>query len=296
MHIEPGISLGSFFAGIVVGLTGMGGGALMMPLLVLGFGIPEVVAVSSDVIASTVMKPVGAAVHLKHGSVRRDLAKWLMVGSVPAALLSPAILHYFVHDETVARNVMRPAIGATLLIAAFALVAKILLSRNLHRESMPGIPVRVLPTVLIGLFGGLVVGLTSVGSGSLMLVLLMWVYPRMSSSELVGTDLVQAVPLVLAAGAGHLIFGQVDWQLTASIVVGTIPGIYLGARYSAKAKDHVLRPILASVLVALGFKLFGASNLVMAGATLIALAALSAKYLSQRSLLAALADQQESQF
>lgn len=273
------ISFGSFFAGIVVGLTGMGGGALMMPMLMLGFGVPELVAVSSDVIAATVMKPVGAAVHLKQGTVRKDLAWWLVAGSVPAALLSPWLLH-MINDAGYARALMRPVIGGTLLIAAFAIVAKILMSQNhMPRVSMPGIPVKVVPTVLIGLFGGLIVGLTSVGSGSLMLVLLMWVYPRMSSSELVGTDLVQAVPLVIAAGAGHLFFGQIDWVLTASIVLGTIPGIYLGARYSAQAKDSVLRPVIAAVLVALGLKLFGASNLVMALASSGALALLVLKHL-----------------
>lgn len=283
--MEPGITLGSFFAGIVVGLTGMGGGALMMPLLVLGFGVPEVVAVSSDVIAATVMKPVGAAVHWKHGTVRRDLAKWLMVGSVPAALISPWLLH-LIHDAGYARELMRPVIGATLLIAAFALVAKLLFARRTQPHSLAGVPVRVLPTVLIGVLGGLIVGLTSVGSGSLMLVLLMWVYPRMSGSELVGTDLLQAVPLVIAAGAGHLLFGQVDWWLTLSILLGTIPGIYIGARYSAKAKDSVLRPLIASVLVALGLKLFGASNLVMVSAFLCALGVLGIKQLRDKRLQA----------
>lgn len=270
------ISLGSFFAGIVVGLTGMGGGALMMPMLVLGFGVPELAAVSSDVIAATVMKPVGAAVHLKHGTVRKDLALWLVAGSVPAALVSPWLLRVL-SDAGQAQTWMRPIIGGTLLVAALAMVAKAMIRRTQAGTSIAGMPVLVLPTVLIGVFGGLVVGMTSVGSGSLMLVLLMWLYPRMSGSELVGTDLVQAVPLVLAAGIGHLFFGQIDWWLTASIVLGTVPGIYLGARFSAKAKDSVVRPIIASVLVALGLKLFGASNWAMLLSAGGALALLSGK-------------------
>jgi uncharacterized membrane protein YfcA len=292
--MDFGVSIGSFFAGIVVGLTGMGGGALMMPMLMLGFGVPEIVAVSSDVIAATVMKPVGAAVHLKHGAVRRDLAKWLMIGSVPSALLSPWLLS-LIHDAGYATMLMRPIIGATLLIAAFSIVAKALMGRGLApRTSLAGIPVRTLPTVLIGLFGGLVVGLTSVGSGSLMLVLLMWLYPRMSSSELVGTDLVQAVPLVIAAGIGHLFFGRIDWVLTASILLGTLPGIYLGARYSAQAKDSFLRPLIASVLVALGVKLFGASNLVMALSALTALAVLASKQLRDNKTRQAVLDLSEN--
>ncbi len=282
MLLDFAVSLGSFAAGVVVGLTGMGGGALMMPMLVLGFGVPEVTAISSDVIAAMVMKPVGAAVHLKHGSVRRDLAFWLMVGSVPTALISPWLLQ-FLSDAEQARTLMRPVIGGTLLVAALAMVAKVLVRRaNSAHASLAGIPVRALPTLLIGAFGGLVVGLTSVGSGSLMLVMLMWLYPRMSSSELVGTDLVQAVPLVVAAGVGHLLFGQVDWWLTASIVLGTVPGIYLGARFSAKAKDSLIRPLIASVLVALGLKLFGYSNLTMGAAALAALSLFGAHSMRER--------------
>lgn len=282
--IDLAISLGSLFAGVLVGLTGMGGGALMMPMLVLGFGVPEIAAVSSDVIAATVMKPVGAAVHLKHGTVRRDLTFWLVLGSVPAALVSPWLLQ-LISDGGQATAWMRPIIGGTLLVAALAMVAKMLLKRAHGQDgatSLAGMPVRRWPTVFVGILGGTIVGMTSVGAGSLMLVLLMWLYPRMSSSELVGTDLAQAVPLVLAAGVGHLLFGQIDWWLTASIVLGTVPGIYVGARFSAKAKDSVVRPIIASVLVALGLKLFGASNLLMALGALLALGAVTFKTVRDR--------------
>jgi len=273
--IELGVVLGSCVAGVVVGLTGMGGGALMMPMLVLGFGVPEVTAISCDVIAATAMKPVGAAVHLKHGSVRKDLALWLMVGSVPAALVSPMLLR-LISDAGQAQTLMRPIVGGTLMVAALAMVARSLLKRaHPDSSSLVGVPVRRWQTVLIGVVGGLVVGMTSVGSGSLMLVLLMWLYPRMTGSELVGTDLVQAVPLVLAAGIGHLLFGHVDWWLTLSIVLGTVPGIYFGARLSARAKDSYIRPIIASVLVALGLKLFGASNLAMVFGAAVSLAAMA---------------------
>ena len=266
--INYGISFSSFAAGIVVGLTGMGGGAIMMPLLVLGFGVPEIAAVSSDVIAAIIMKPVGAAVHVKHGVVRKDLAMWLILGSVPSALVSPYLLGLLKAQSDInISSLMRPLIGGTLLVAAFAMIAKALLKRaNHHRASEVGIPVRPLATVLIGLFGGLVVGLTSVGAGSLMMVLLMWIYPKMSGRELVGTDLVQAVPLVAAAGVGHLFFGEIDWLLTLSIVLGAVPGIYLGARYSAKANEGLIRPLLAMVLSALGFKMIGANVWGMLGA------------------------------
>jgi len=118
--------------------------------------------------------------------------------------------------------------------------------------------------VLIGVVGGLVVGMTSVGSGSLMIVLLLLLYPMLRSSELVGTDLVQAIPLVASAAAGHLLFGDFKLDLTASLLAGSIPGVYLGARLSARANDAVIRPTLAVVLVASGLKLLGVTNLEMA--------------------------------
>jgi uncharacterized protein len=277
--IDLGISLGSLLAGVLVGLTGMGGGAVMMPMLVLGFGVPAVASVSADVIAAAAMKPVGALVHVKRGTVRRDIALWLVLGSVPAALLSPWLLHMIAGLGN-ASELMRPIIGCTLLVAALAMVAKMLLGRAQAQtiiEPRERTRAHPLPTVLIGAFGGLIVGMTSVGAGSLMLVLLMWLYPKMTGSELVGTDLMQAVPLVIAAGIGHLIFGHIDWWLTASIVLGSVPGIYIGARWSARARDSVVRPVIASVLVALGLKLFGASNLLMVVGALTALGVLTLK-------------------
>jgi uncharacterized protein len=158
-----------------------------------------------------------------------------------------------------------------LVLAASSIAAKGLLQVRAARRALgmartvpgPGRPLRVrpLPTVLIGVGGGLVVGMTSVGSGSLMIVMLLLLYPMLRSSELVGTDLVQAVPLVASAAVGHLLFGDFQLELTASLLVGSLPGVYVGARLSSRANDAVIRPALALVLVASGLKLLGIDNL-----------------------------------
>jgi uncharacterized membrane protein YfcA len=166
---------------------------------------------------------------------------------------------------------VQPLLGVALLVAASSIAAKGLLQVRSARRALgpggfdpaPGDPFRLrpLPTVLIGVVGGLVVGMTSVGSGSLMIVLLLLLYPMLRSSELVGTDLVQAVPLVASAAVGHLLFGDFKLDLTLSLLVGSIPGVYLGARLSSRANDVVIRPALALVLVASGLKLLGVDNL-----------------------------------
>ena len=166
---------------------------------------------------------------------------------------------------------IKQVLGAALLLAATSIAAKGLLQLRAARRAhgpdgagpVPGDPFRVrpLPTVLIGVVGGLVVGMTSVGSGSLMIVLLLLLYPMLRSSELVGTDLVQAIPLVASAAVGHLLFGDFKLDLTVSLLAGSIPGVYLGARLSSRANDAVIRPTLALVLVASGLKLLGVDTL-----------------------------------
>ncbi len=264
MEIDLLVTLTGLVAGVVVGLTGMGGGALMTPILVLGFGVPPVIAVSSDVMASVGMKVVGAGVHMRGGTVHRGVVKFLVLGSVPSALVGAYVLRQLDQAGLASRWLM-PVLGATLLIASLAMFAR---ARLKHRrgpvEAVAGeAPVRPIQTLGIGIVGGLVVGMTSVGSGSLMLVLLMLLYPTLSASRLVGTDLTQALPLVLAAAVGHLAFGSVDWALTGAILLGGLPGIYLGARFSSKAPDHVVRPLLIALLGTLGLKLLQVPLLIL---------------------------------
>jgi uncharacterized membrane protein YfcA len=249
--VDPAIMLGGLVAGFVVGLTGMGGGALMTPMLVLLFKVDPLSAVGSDLVVSLFMKPVGGAIHARRGTVRWDIVKWLAVGSVPAAFGGVLILRAIGAERV--DDLLKNAIGITLLAAAGAMILRARL------RSQPGsvarVGVEIVPTIAIGALGGLLVGLTSVGSGSVIIVLLMLVYPGLTASEMVGTDLVQAVPLVGAAALGHVLFGQVELGLTASLLLGGLPGVIVGAHFSSMAAGRVVRPALFLLLVSSGLKL-----------------------------------------
>ena len=273
MSVDPLVSLAGLVVGLVVGLTGMGGGALMTPLLVLVFGVQPLAAVSSDLVASAVMKPVGSAVHLRRGTVHHGLVKWLVIGSVPSAFGGVLLLRALGTGPTVEHR-MQVALGYALLLAAAGMVAKSVHGlRNPHATELDGaeIAVRRLPTLLVGIVGGVVVGLTSVGSGSVVIVLLLALYPRLRASDLVGTDLAQAVPLVAAASLGHLLFGDFRLGLTTSLLIGALPGVYVGARLSSRRDAKGLRPLLTFVVTASGLRLVGLGPAMLA-VTLIALA------------------------
>ena len=262
--IDLTVALAGLGVGFVVGLTGMGGGALMTPILVLLFGIQPLAAVSSDVVASMIMKPVGGAVHWKRGTVHRRLVLWLMLGSIPSAFIGVLLLKSL-GGEAALQGIVKHALGIALLVVVAGLLVRPLLQRRtVQNEATGPLEVRPLPTLLIGIVGGLVVGVTSVGSGSLMIVLLLMLYPRIKLSELVGTDLVQAIPLVSSAAIGHLMFGDFQLGLSASILVGSIPGVFAGALFSTRAPDHVIRPALMVVLFVSSLKLLGASTSIVA--------------------------------
>lgn len=280
MDLDPWKALAGLIVGFTVGLTGMGGGALMTPILVLLFGIDPGTAVSSDLLASLVMKPVGATVHFRRGTVNWPLARWLALGSVPAAFAGVFVLNELGSGDEVAKRI-KTLLGWALIVAAISMVARAFLSARSHvRSTRRGtavveteelVPVKRVATALIGLAGGFIVGMTSVGSGSLMMVMLLLLYPRLSGRELVGTDLVQAIPLVGAATLSHLLFGHVDFGLTGSLLIGSLPGVYLGARVSSRAPDTIIRPALVVILVASSLKLLDFSNGALGGALLLVL-------------------------
>jgi uncharacterized membrane protein YfcA len=239
--IDGWLTVAAFGVGIVVGLTGMGGGALMTPVLVFFFGVPPLAAVSSDLVAAAVMKPVGGLVHFRHGTVHLGLVRWLCLGSVPAAF-SGVLIAKAMGDGAGVDRVIQKALGIALLVAASGLVAQAylkLVERANRRNAgwqikpsaapPPAIVIRPVPTIVVGALGGVVVGLTSVGSGSLIIIALLALYPALRAAQLVGTDLVQAVPLVMAAAAGHLLFGEFQFDVAASLVLGSVPGVWLGA-------------------------------------------------------------------
>ena len=255
---DPLVILSGLGVGFVVGLTGMGGGALMTPILVLLFGVEPLTAVSSDIVASMVMKPIGGAVHWRRGTVKKPLVRWLMLGLDPVgvpgrAAAAQARLGRGAAGRRQARAGRRAA-GRRHRPGRQAAAR-----RAPEARATASIPfeVKPLPTLLIGIIGGLIVGVTSVGSGSLIIIMLLMLYPRLRLSELVGTDLVQAVPLVTSAAIGHLLFGSFKFGLTASILIGSIPGVFLGARFSSRAPDYLIRPALVVVLLLSGLKLVG---------------------------------------
>ena len=259
MHVDPYIVLGSAIIGFLVGLTGAGGGALMTPMLILLFGVTPSAAISSDLVAAVVMRPFGAAVHLRKGTVNRRLVGWMVLGSVPMAFLGAYLLHLMGNGKAAQKNI-EVALGAALLLGAGAMVLRYVLARRGGQTRVGmvrDVAVRPVRTVAIGMIGGLIVGMTSVGSGSLMIILLLFLYPLLGANQLVGTDLTQAVPLTLAAALGALAFGHVEFGVTTSLIIGSVPAVLIGSMVSSSAPDRYIRPAITFVVAASGLKYVG---------------------------------------
>ena len=271
--MDPLLGLAGFGVGVVVGLTGMGGGALMTPMLVLFFGVPPLAAVSSDLAASAVMKPFGGFVHARRGTVNWSLVRWLCLGSVPSAFAGVLAMRALGDDARV-QDIVKLSLGAALLLAVAGLLVKTYQRKRNDDGEVEPIVVRPVPTALLGALGGLVVGMTSVGSGSLIIVILLALYPALRPRDLVGTDLVQAIPLVISAAIGHAIFGRLDLDLAAAVLIGSVPGVLIGARLSSRAPAGVVRAALVVVLLASALKLFSVPTatvgIVVVLATLVA--------------------------
>jgi uncharacterized membrane protein YfcA len=248
----------AFFVGIVVGLTGMGGGALMTPALIfLGVGHTSAV-VTADLTAAAVYKTGGAMVHAKHGAPNFELAKWLVIGSVPMAFLGPFLVKAVVDPDEI-DDVLKLCIGFALLLAAATYALKLYINlRAVRRGTHPGYEeptIRPIPTMLVGALGGILVGITSVGSGSVIMVALLMLYPTLSAVKLVGTDLVQAVPLVLAAAIANIIAHGLDWGLTIPLIIGSVPGTLLGSRLAPSVPQSLIRRGIVIVLTMSGVAL-----------------------------------------
>ena len=259
MHIDPYIVLGSAIIGFLVGMTGAGGGALMTPMLILLFGVTPSKAISSDLVAAVVMRPFGAAVHLRKGTVNKRLVGWMVLGSVPMAFLGAYLLHLMGNSKGAQENI-EMVLGAALLVGASAMVLRYFLDRRSGESRIAivhDVDIKPARTVVIGMIGGLIVGMTSVGSGSLMIILLLFLYPMLGANQLVGTDLAQAVPLTLAAALGALAFGHIDFGVTASLIIGSVPAVLIGSLLSSSAPDRYIRPMITFVVAASGLKYVG---------------------------------------
>ena len=272
MHLDLALILGSGAVGFLVGLTGMGGGALMTPMLVLLFGVAPSAAISSDLIAAFVMKPLGVAVHWRHRTIQPRLVRYLCYGSVPAAIAGTYVMH-LVGDGAASQRRLQVILGCALLVGAAAMIARALVPSR-HVLDAPDAPVAIRRPLIIGVgvVGGFMVGLTSVGAGSLIIVLLLLIYPHIRSDQLVGTDLAQSVPLTAAATLGTLLFGHVHLALTASIIVGSVPAVAVGSLLSARSFTRSLRPYLGAVALLSGLKYVGVPAAALGVAAVVALA------------------------
>jgi uncharacterized membrane protein YfcA len=252
-------SLSGFLVGLVVGVTGVGGGSLMTPLLVLVFGVSPATAVGTDLLYASLTKTLGGWVHGRRGTVDWKVVGLLSLGSLPAAVITIAALKYLALDEKALRSLVTGVLSVALLMTAAALLLKDWI-RTIARRSdgtVYELHHRYLPaaTVATGIVVGALVTISSVGAGVLGTVALLFLYPRMLAVKVVGTDIVHAVPLTAVAGIGHLALGTVDLVLLVSLLLGSLPGIYIGSHLSAKVPEKVLRPLLATMLLIIGTRL-----------------------------------------
>ncbi|HEX8961810.1 MAG TPA: sulfite exporter TauE/SafE family protein [Rhodocyclaceae bacterium] len=250
-----------FAIGAIVGITGVGGGALMTPLLVLVFGVQPATAVGTDLLYAAITKSGGTLVHAGRGNVDWRIAGLLAAGSLPAAALTLLLVSRFAPGGLGgAAGVVRFSLGLALLLTAAALLLRRRLQAWAQAHGVDALPVhrRTRLTVGAGIALGTLVSLSSVGAGALGVTALFFLYPKLPAIRIVGSDLAHAVPLTLAAGAAHWWLGSIDWTLLASLLTGSLPGILLGSQLASRIPERVLRPTLAGMLVLVGSRLVAA--------------------------------------
>lgn len=260
--INPGYIMSGLLVGILVGLTGVGGGSLMTPLLVFLFGFAPKTAIGTDLLFAALTKSGGVLVHHhKHRSVEWKIVGLLALGSLPSAIGVVYLLKYVISKDEHVTHLMTTTLGVTLILTAISLIFRSQLSKRPHEVAVQRKTHHErfgrwqnLLTVLTGVFLGVLVTLTSVGAGALGTIVLLFLYPRLATVRIVGTDLAHAIPLTAVAGFGHWLMGNVDFVLLGSLLIGSLPGIYVGSYFSAKIPEKVLRPLLAVILLIVGAK------------------------------------------
>ncbi|MDP9057099.1 MAG: sulfite exporter TauE/SafE family protein [Pseudomonadota bacterium] len=256
-HIDGIRAAAGFLVGLLVGLTGVGGGSLMTPLLVLLFGIAPQTAVGTDLLYAAVTKMTGSAVHGWRDTVEWPVVRRLTYGSIPAAIITLTVLNHYGHVGRSAQHVI-----LIVLAGLLALTSVTVMMRNwLIRFAADLDPIEpagrvAIATVVLGAVLGVAVSISSVGAGAIGVTVLLMLYPRLPVVRVVGSDIAHAVPLTLIAGTGHWIIGDVDGVLLISLLVGSIPGVIIGSLISTHAPDRVLRPLLAAVLALSSWQLF----------------------------------------
>ena len=254
--INPLYSLSGLAVGALVGFTGVGGGSLMTPLLVLLFGIHPATAVGTDLLYAGITKISGSAVHGFNGAIGWRVVRRLALGSVPAAALTLLFLAHAGFDTKGTGAAISTVLGVALILTAITLVFR----KWLLRASAAFFDQRTdreiaLLTTILGAALGVLVSISSVGAGAIGVTVLLMLYPKMPTVRIVGSDIAHAVPLTLIAGAGHWWLGSVDWSLLVSLLVGSIPGIMIGSHFASRVPDRVLRPLMAGTLAIIGWRL-----------------------------------------
>ena len=250
-------SVSGFAVGAIVGLTGVGGGSLMTPLLVLLFNIHPATAVGTDLLYAALTKSGGTVVHAKKGHVEWSITKRLALGSIPAAALTIWALSYLPKRSAEMTHIISVGLGIALLLTSIAILYGRRLQDYASHHENSALRQRYLgqTTIAVGAILGVLVSISSVGAGALGVAALFFLYPKLSSVKIVGSDVAHAVPLTFVAGMGHWWLGSVDWALLGSLLLGSLPGIYLGSHLSAKVPERILRRLLAAMLVIIGTKL-----------------------------------------
>ena len=254
-HFDALHALAGLLVGILVGLTGVGGGSLMTPLLVLLFGVNAKTAVGTDLLYAALTKMVGSTIHGWRDTVDWHIFRRLAAGSIPAAVLSVIMLQSFGRIGNRAEHIIILFLGGMLVMTAFAALFQRQLVAFARQQNGLGDGPALLPTVALGAFIGVAVSISSVGAGAIGVTALLMLYPHLPVSRIVGTDIIHAVPLALVAGFGHWLYGDVDPGLLVNLLVGSVPGVIIGSLLSTRAPDRLLRPALAAVLLVSGIKL-----------------------------------------
>jgi uncharacterized protein len=253
--IEPLYSVSGFIVGGLVGFTGVGGGSLMTPLLVLVFGIVPTTAVGTDLLYAAITRSTGTLVHGLNGTIDWRVTRRLALGSVPATIVTLACLTWL-GKSSGANGLITSLLGFALLLTAIVLLFRdsLLDLFASHTDGLSDGPARIL-TTLLGAFLGVLVSISSVGAGAIGMTVLLALYPRLPTVRLVGSDIAHGVPLTFVAGLGYWLMGAVDWSLLASLLIGSLPGIAIGSHLASRIPDRFLRPVLAGTLAVVGAKL-----------------------------------------
>lgn len=256
LHLNYLYSLSGLGVGFLVGLTGVGGGSLMTPLLVLLFGIHPTTAVGTDLLYASVTKAGGTLVHGLRGTVDWRITSRLAAGSVPTTALTLLWLHHYGAHGSAASGLIQFVLGCALVLTSVALIFRPRIMAFAARHALePSEGRAVVLTVLTGGLLGVLVSLTSVGAGAIGVTVLLLLYPKLPTAKIVGSDVAHAVPLTLIAGIGHWFLGSIDWSLLVSLLIGSLPGIMIGSYFSSRAPDRILRPLLAATLALVGCRL-----------------------------------------